>query len=91
MKRIPVLMLLLLLVPALLFSASASSIYFATDDELRNMCRLRGLPEGPRAEMQEALYQYEGVEAYEEYCLLIEKNFGPEPAHTEWMKGDRQQ
>ncbi len=59
-------MLLLLLVPALLFSASASSIYFATDDELRNMCRLRGLPEGPRAEMQEALYQYEGVEAYEE-------------------------
>ena len=34
---------------------------------------------------------FKGVEAYEEYCRLIEKNFGPEPAHTEWMKGDRQQ
>lgn len=35
--------------------------------------------------------KFEGVEAYEEYCRLIEKNFGPGPAHTEWRKGDGQQ
>ena len=29
---------------------------------------------------------FSGVEAYEEYCRLVDKNFGPEPAHTEWMK-----
>ena len=34
---------------------------------------------------------FKGVEAYEEYCRLIEKNFGPGPAHTEWRKGDGQQ
>ncbi len=33
---------------------------------------------------------FSGVEAYEEYCYLIDKNFGPGPAHTEWMKGDGQ-
>ena len=33
---------------------------------------------------------FSGVEAYEEYCHLIDKNFGPGPAHTEWMKGDGQ-
>ena len=33
---------------------------------------------------------FSGIEAYEEYCRLIDKNFGPEPAHTGWMKGDRQ-
>ena len=32
---------------------------------------------------------FSGIAAYEEYCRLIEKNFGPEPVHTEWMKGDR--
>ena len=32
---------------------------------------------------------FSGIGAYEEYCRLIEKNFGPDPAHTEWMKGDR--
>ena len=30
-----------------------------------------------------------GVAAYEEYCRLIDKNFGTEPAHTDWKKGDR--
>ena len=34
---------------------------------------------------------FAGVAAYEEYCRLIEKNFGPGPAHTEWRKGDGQQ
>ena len=29
---------------------------------------------------------FKGVEAYEEYCRLIDKNFGPGPAHTEWRK-----
>ena len=33
---------------------------------------------------------FKGVEAYEEYCRLIDKNFGPGPAHTEWRKGDGQ-
>ena len=31
---------------------------------------------------------FSGIGAYEEYCHLIDKNFGPGPAHTEWMKGD---
>ena len=26
--------------------------------------------------------------AYEEYCRLIDKNFGPGPAHTEWLRED---
>ena len=34
---------------------------------------------------------FKGVEAYEEYCRLIEKNFGPEPARTDWRKGDGRQ
>ena len=29
--------------------------------------------------------RFQGVPAYEEYCRLINKNFGPGPAHTEWM------
>ena len=33
---------------------------------------------------------FKGVDAYEEYCRLIDKNFGPGPAHTEWRKGDGQ-
>lgn len=33
--------------------------------------------------------QFKGVSAYEEYCRLIDKNFGTEPAHTEWMKAER--
>ncbi len=30
---------------------------------------------------------FSGVEAYEEYCSLIDKNFGPGPAHRDWMPG----
>ncbi len=30
--------------------------------------------------------RFEGVPAYEEYCLLIEKNFGAEPLHMEWSR-----
>ena len=30
--------------------------------------------------------EFSGVEAYEEYCRLIDKNFGPGPAHTEWKQ-----
>ncbi|KAA8501421.1 bifunctional (p)ppGpp synthetase/guanosine-3',5'-bis(diphosphate) 3'-pyrophosphohydrolase [Mediterraneibacter catenae] len=33
---------------------------------------------------------FKGVDAYEEYCRLIDKNFGLGPAHTEWRKGDGQ-
>ena len=33
---------------------------------------------------------FKGVDAYEEYCRLIDKNFGQGPAHTEWRKGDGQ-
>ena len=29
---------------------------------------------------------FKGVPAYEEYCRLIDKNFGPGPAHTEWKQ-----
>ena len=28
--------------------------------------------------------EFEGSEAYEEYCTLVEKNFGSEPASLEW-------
>ncbi|OUP86074.1 phosphohydrolase [Lachnoclostridium sp. An169] len=31
---------------------------------------------------------FEGVPAYEEYCRLIDKNFGPGPAGEDWRKGD---
>ena len=49
---------------SLAFSLSAPSIYFASDEALRNMCSLRGIAEGTREEMQNALYEYEGLEAY---------------------------
>ena len=32
--------------------------------------------------------KFEGVEAYEEYCRLIEKNFGSDGDNMEWRKGD---
>ena len=41
---------------------------------------------GVRDVLQE---RFSGVPAFEEYCRLVDKNFGPEPAHTEWMKGKR--
>lgn len=31
--------------------------------------------------------EFQGVSAYQEYCLLIEKNFGEGPASMEWDKG----
>ena len=33
--------------------------------------------------------RFSGIPAFEEYCRLIDKNFGPGPAHTEWMKNER--
>ncbi len=33
--------------------------------------------------------RFSGVQAFEEYCRLVEKNFGPGPAHTEWMNKGR--
>lgn len=33
--------------------------------------------------------RFSGVPAFEEYCRLIDKNFGPGPAHTEWMKSEK--
>ena len=57
--------LLLLLIPSsIVFALSAPQIYFASDDDLREMARIRGIAEGEREEMQEALYAYEGLEAY---------------------------
>ena len=42
-------------------------------------------------EIRDALAErFQGVAAYEEYCRLIDKNFGPAPARAEWQKGDRQ-
>lgn len=32
---------------------------------------------------------FSGVDAYEEYCMLIDKNFGDEEDRDDWMKGDR--
>ena len=33
--------------------------------------------------------RFAGMPAYEEYCRLVNKNFGPGPAHTDWMKENR--
>lgn len=64
MKRLFLLFILILMPLSLAFSLSAPSIYFASDEALRNMCALRGIEEGTREEMQNALYEYEGLEAY---------------------------
>ncbi len=58
------LLILIILLPSVLSALTAPQIYFATDDALRNMAELRGLPEGTREEMQNALYEYEGLDAY---------------------------
>ena len=55
---------LIILLPSALFALTAPAIYFASDDALRSMAALRGLEEGTREEMQNALYDYEGLEAY---------------------------
>ena len=66
MRRLLLFLILILLIPAALFAVSASAIYFASDDDLRAMCALRGIAEGTRDEMQQALYAYEGLDAYQE-------------------------
>ena len=33
--------------------------------------------------------KFEGVEAYEEYCRLIEKNFGSEEEDMDWREGEK--
>lgn len=33
--------------------------------------------------------EFEGMEAYEEYCRLIDKNFGSEPEDGKWRKGEK--
>ena len=33
--------------------------------------------------------RFAGMPAYEEYCRLVDKNFGPGPAHMDWMKENR--
>ena len=50
---------------AMLYALSAPQIYFASDDALRSMCSLRGIPEGTREAMQNALYEYSGIESYD--------------------------
>ena len=32
---------------------------------------------------------FKGVPAYEEYCRLVDKNFGPGPAHTGWRRPEQ--
>ena len=59
-------LILILFIPAALYAVSASAIYFATDDDLRQMCALRGIEAGTRDEMQRALYEAEGLDAYQE-------------------------
>ena len=49
----------------MLYALSAPQIYFASDDALRSMCSLRGIPEGTREAMQNALYEYSGIESYD--------------------------
>ena len=66
MKRLLAVLLLSLAVLAPLMAISAGAVYYASDDDLRSMCRMRGIDtEGlDRAAMQEALYSAEGLEAY---------------------------
>ena len=67
MRRLSALLIILISVSMALSAVTAGTIYFATDDELRNMAELRGLPsDGTREALQNALYQYEGLEAYTE-------------------------
>ena len=47
-------------------AATASQFYYATDEELGRYAELRGLGTGSREELLERLYQYEGLEAYQE-------------------------
>ena len=67
MKKTVIAAIILSLASALLPAVSAPAIYFASDEDLRNMSALRGLPEGSRTAMQNALYRYEGLEAYTIY------------------------
>ena len=60
------LIIFFLIIPVPLMAVSAGTIYYASDDDLRAMCALRGIEEGTREEMQRALYESEGLEAYEE-------------------------
>ncbi len=64
MKRFFLLLILLSSV-SLLFALSAPQIYFASDDDLRAMASMRGIEASDRASMQEALYAYEGLDAYD--------------------------
>lgn len=67
MRRLSALLIILISVSMALSAVTAGTIYFATDDELRNMAELRGLPsDGTREALQNVLYQYEGLEAYTE-------------------------
>ena len=63
MKRL-LLLILIILIPSALFALTAPQIYFASDDALRNMVAMRNLAEGTREEMQAALYDFEGLDAY---------------------------
>ena len=47
-------------------AVTASQLYFANDDELESMAELRGIEGSSRAELLAKLYEYEGLEAYEE-------------------------
>ena len=67
MRRLAAFLAILISIPMTLSAITAGTIYFATDDELRSMADLRGLPSsGSREDLQNELYEYEGFEAYSE-------------------------
>ena len=51
MKKTVIAAIILSLASALLPAVSAPTIYFASDEDLRNMSALRSLPEGSREAM----------------------------------------
>ena len=63
-KALLTLLSLLFFLTSLNASVDASTIYFATQNELEMMCRMRGLEISSESSMRSALYDYEGVEAY---------------------------
>ena len=66
MKKLLAVLILSLIALSPLFSISAGAIYYASDSDLISMCQIRGIDSGgmSREEMQNALYQAEGLEAY---------------------------
>ncbi len=78
MKRL-LLTLALILASLSLYAVSASTIYFASDEDLASMCQIREIDASgmSRTDMQNALYEAEGIEAY-----TVEESPASESAST---------